>query len=265
MSQEYTSAERRWLKRAYKRLTVAELTAAFNAKFGATRTKKAIKTMLFRSGYRSGRTSGCPRGTYRIFTTDQVRWLRKTYKRLPVVELSKAFNAKFGASKRQEQIESFVGNHRITSGRTGKFEHGNIPWNKGLKGVCTGGRSRETHFHKGNRPPGWKPIGAERITKDGYRQRKVTDTGYAPRDWVPIHRLIWIEERGPIPDGHVVIFVDGDKQNINIDNLACIGRAGLSWMNGHGYATTSLNLRPTAIAVAKLEIRRRELAKKIDG
>lgn len=105
-----------------------------------------------------------------------------------------------------------------SSGRDFRFKKGQTPWNKG-KHVVAGGRSAETRFKKGTRPPNWMPIGSERTSQDGYRQRKMTDTGYPPRDWVSVHILLWTEHHGPVPPGHIVAFKDRNKQNIVIENL----------------------------------------------
>lgn len=37
-----------------------------------------------------------------------------------------------------------------------------------------------------------------------------------------LHREIWVEHHGPIPEGHQVGFRDGDKTNLSIDNLICL-------------------------------------------
>lgn len=102
-------------------------------------------------------------------------------------------------------------------GKPFRFNKGHKPWNKGTKGLLTGGV--ETQFAPGQKPHNWLPIGAERHSKEGYLQRKMTDTGYPPRDWRSVHILLWEEHNGPVPAGHVVIFKDGDKKHIAIDNL----------------------------------------------
>ncbi len=58
---------------------------------------------------------------------------------------------------------------------------------------------KETMFKKGQVGTRFMPIGSERINADGYLDRKVSATGYPPRDWVAVHRLLWIEHHGPIP------------------------------------------------------------------
>lgn len=88
-----------------------------------------------------------------------------------------------------------------------------------------------TRFELGQRFPTSRPVGAERISQNGYRQRKVTATGYSPRDWVGLHILLWREHRGAVPPGHIVVFRNGNKTDIQIDNLELITRAELMRRN----------------------------------
>lgn len=79
-----------------------------------------------------------------------------------------------------------------------------------------------------------KPIGSERISC-GYLQRKVHDTGYAPKDWVNVHRIVWEQAKGPIPGGHVICFLPGrkatEKHLITIDALELVSRIELAKRN----------------------------------
>lgn len=111
------------------------------------------------------------------------------------------------------------------------FKKGQIPPNKGTRrpGYAPG-RMRETQFKKGQRPRTWQPIGSLR-TCDGYLQRKVTDTGYPPRDWQPEHRLIWEKVHGPIPAGQILAFKDKDRTHIDLGNLELITRRELARRN----------------------------------
>jgi hypothetical protein len=102
-----------------------------------------------------------------------------------------------------------------------RFKPGIVPWNTGMKGWTAGGRSAETRFKKCQKPANWLPIGSHRLM-DGYLQRKMTDTGYPPRDWVGVHILLWQEHHGPVPAGHKLRFRNGDKTDIRIENIELI-------------------------------------------
>jgi hypothetical protein len=117
----------------------------------------------------------------------------------------------------------------------GRFEKGHIPFNKGTHYMASG-RAKETQFKKGSRPPNWCPIGTTRISKDGYLERKVTDTGCPQKHYVGEHRLLWEKHHGPVPAGHAVVFRDGEKTHITIENLELVSRAELMRRNSvHNY------------------------------
>lgn len=117
-------------------------------------------------------------------------------------------------------------------GLSGRFRSGLTPWNKGTHWKA-GGKSPLTRFKKGNRPHTWRSIGTERVNHDGVRQRKVSDTGYPPRDWKAVHALLWEAENGPIPAGHVVVFRDGNQERIALENLELVTRQELMRRNSY--------------------------------
>lgn len=132
---------------------------------------------------------------------------------------------KLGLAKSAEYLAS-PGAHRLdgTTGAAKRFRKGHRPWNKGTH-FRAPGRSAATRFKKGNKPQTWVPIGSERLTTaDQYLVRKVSDTGCQRVDWVPVHKLLWIEHHGPIPKNHIISFRDGDRRNIAIENLECLSR-----------------------------------------
>jgi hypothetical protein len=108
-------------------------------------------------------------------------------------------------------------------GRKAQFKKGESTWNKG-KSYMPGGRCSENWFQKGRKPHTWNPVGHERITRDGILERKISDTGVTRVDYQPVHRLLWLEAGNSIPPGHIVVFKDGNRSNICIENLECISR-----------------------------------------
>jgi hypothetical protein len=105
-----------------------------------------------------------------------------------------------------------------------RFQKGQTSWNKGVS-YTAGGRSPETRFAPGTMPHNHVPVGTERITCDGIRQRKTHDDGPAHRRWKSVHMIMWEEAHGELPPGHIVVFRDRNTTNIQIENLELITRA----------------------------------------
>lgn len=184
--------------------------------------------------------------TQRKWTDAETRTLCDRYADTPTHEIAAALGMnltqcyrkahalglkKSAAFLSSEYAGRLTGSNRGTSTR---FQPGSTPWNKGTNFVA-GGRSAETRFAKGERhgvaAEIYQPIGAERISKDGYLQRKVNDDRPIHRRWQAVHALVWQEANGPIPAGHAVVFRDGDKTHIALDNLELVSRSELMRRN----------------------------------
>ena len=131
-----------------------------------------------------------------------------------------------------------------------QFTNGMIAWNAGPS-YTAGGRSAEHRFQKGHRGGRalevYKPIGTERISKDGYLERKINEALPFQRRWRAVHILLWEAEHGPLPKGHAIVFKNRDKTDIRLDNLELITRADLLRRNSvHNYG-------PEIAAVAQLK------------
>lgn len=128
---------------------------------------------------------------------------------------------RLGLKKSPEHIAML----HATKCAVGKFGHGRPPWNKGLKGYFAPG-SEKYQFKLGNRPHTWRPIGTREKHNDGIWYEKVTD-GQRPgyKNFRPVHQLIWEQHHGPIPTGHIVVFLDRNPDHLSIDNLESRSRA----------------------------------------
>ena len=106
------------------------------------------------------------------------------------------------------------------SANSGRFKPGHVGYvaPKGTR------NSPRTEFKKGNKPQTWVPIGSETTDREGYLKRKVSDerTEASRFNWRFVHRMVWEEHHGPIPRGHKIVFRDGNKQNIVIENLELV-------------------------------------------
>lgn len=168
-------------------------------------------------------------------------------------ELAAYLTEKLGRPVNRRQAKGFRINHNIPLGAAipggGRFVKGQPSWAKGKK---LGRRSIETEFKKGHKPHNYKPIGSrvKANMADGsyYWRTKIGD----PDKWEFDHRLLWEKERGPIPEGHVIIFLDRDPDHLEIDNLACISKSILQSMNRHPVKTNDPEIVKTAVKLAKL-------------
>lgn len=183
------------------------------------------------------------------WTHEQKDFLKTHY---PIYErqmLLILFNQHFNLNISLNQLVACLKNNNITSGRTGCYEKGSTPVNKGKKFP---GQINKTTFKKGNVPKNYKPVGFERVDKDGYVLVKVSDTGAWHERWKHKHKVIWEEENGAIPKGHCVIFLDRDRQNISLNNLYLVTQAQLARMNQNNLFQTNPELTKTGVVIANI-------------
>lgn len=129
--------------------------------------------------------------------------------------MAKAF--KLGLKKSSE----FLSEQRKTLGQNGQFKKGMTPHNKGKKlSDATKAKLAKTMFKSGDRPHNTLPVGAESEDKDGYLIVKIAE----PNVWRYKHHIAYGE---PVPKGHKVIFIDGNKRNFDKANLMLISNAEL--------------------------------------
>lgn len=152
------------------------------------------------------------------------------------------------------------------TGRNGRFVKGQESWNKGRL-MPAHANSRRTQFKAGQEPHNTRYLGHERLSKDGYVEVSVAETnphtGY-PRRYVQKHRWLWEKANGPVPDGHCLKCLDGDKTNSDPANWIAIPRALLPRLNGRfgrDYDSAAAQLKPLILQVAKLEHAAREMKK----
>lgn len=180
-------------------------------------------------------------------------YIYANYKGTTPTEMTKQLNEKFGTNYTPGRIKFYYGNHKLNSGIDGRFQKGNIPFNKGKKGLSKGGV--ETQFKKGDIPANTKPVGYERIDLDGYTIVKVEDKGPGRHKWRPKHHLLWEEHNGPRPAGHKIFFLDQNKQNITLDNLILISDRAAAIVNKYKLLQNDPDLNKIAIQIAELKLK----------
>ena len=198
----------------------------------------------------------------RKYTQEHIDYITANITGCPFKELTTIFNKKFGMNLAISAMISLCDRHGLHNGRDTKilpngsilgvktrFKTGLVPWNKGMKGVNFGGK--ETQFKKGNKPANWRPLGSERISKDGYIEVKIADD-MLNKNWKAKHIMIWEEHNGPVPPGHVIIFGDGNKRNFDPENLLLVSRKQLARLNQMKLIQGDAELTRAGIVIADI-------------
>jgi hypothetical protein len=253
MRLRYSPEQLDFIRAAYATMPISDLAPAFNARFGTDATAKKLRSTIKNHKITCGRKPKERIKPCRLYTKEQAAFLTENYTGRSVADLTAVFNDRFHLDRTQQQIKTFVHNRGITSGRTGRFEKGQTPWNLRKKGYMG---ANVTSFKKGNIPHTKKRLWSERINRDGFIEISIPArnpwTG-APTRYRHKHVWLWETEHGPVPKGHAVAFIDSDKLNCVLENLMLVTRPELLSMNLHGYREASPELKPTILALARME------------
>ncbi|MCL2666007.1 MAG: HNH endonuclease, partial [Defluviitaleaceae bacterium] len=77
---------------------------------------------------------------------------------------------------------------------------------------------KPTMIKKGHRPNNALLVGTKRKDDDGYWKVKTAE----PNHWELIHVQTWERAHGKRPPGHKIFFLDGNRDNCELENLACV-------------------------------------------
>lgn len=197
----------------------------------------------------------------------ELDWI-SDHRHLPRRELHRLFVARFGrADVSQVNLTALCKRRGWLTGRSGRFEPGQEPPNKG-KPMPYHPNSAATRFKPGTRQGRanqlYQPIGTERTSKDGYIERKVNDDLPMQRRWRAVHLISWEAIHGPVPEGHALKCRDGNRTNTDPDNWLCVPRSMLPRLAGRwtlGYDEAPDELKPVVLATAQLDHAARQARK----
>jgi hypothetical protein len=189
-----------------------------------------------------------------IWNDDKRQFLKDNVKGITEKELQERFNKQFNCNASLSSVLNQKNKLHLSSGIVGgRFEKGTTSFNKGKKWDEYMSRKGQTNslkttFKKGNTPQNHRPVGSTRVTKDGYLEIKVKE----PNKWETKHVVIWEQANGTIPDGYKLIFADGNRLNITLDNLILVSNAEELIMNKKNLIFNDKDLTTTGSLIAKV-------------
>jgi hypothetical protein len=109
-------------------------------------------------------------------------------------------------------------------------------------------------FLKGHVPHNWLPVGSEITKGDGYVYVKISDTKnvHSRFNWKQKHILLWEKENGPLPKKRRLLFLDGDKQHISLDNLTLVDENDILQLVRNGLISDDRELTLTGLKIVQL-------------
>lgn len=261
----YSAAEMAWLE-ANRSMVISDYHRAFQAEFDRPDILQIhLHGLRKRLGWKVGRDPARYKGRRLKYTEAEIAWLRGN-STMEINAWCAAFREKFDrGDATPAKLHSLRKREGWKTGRTGQFEKGSVPATKGKK-MPFNPNSAVTQFKKGQVPHTYRGAGHERVDRHGYVWIVIDQ----PNPWtgaatwsVHKHRWLWEQANGAVPEG-MVLKCRGDKANTDPSNWELVPQGLLPRLNGKSgrdYDHAPRELKPTIMAIARLEHRVREKAR----
>lgn len=248
------------------KLRDAELAEACNEALGTEFAASKMKAFRGNHGYRNYKKQLTSEEHWKYqkkYPQGMYEFIRDNSWGVSSREMAEMVNEKFGTEFTQTQMKQFRQRHGIKSGVTGWYQKGHAPGNKGkkLEEYITDPerladirrRISPTQFKKGEQPRNEMPVGTVVVNSEGYKLRKKQMEGTLWERWEHLHRAVWIEHHGEIPEGMMVSFRDNNRLNCDIDNLMLISKSENAQLNKLGLRFDDPDLTDTALLAIRLK------------
>lgn len=164
----------------------------------------------------------------RLFNEEETKYFIKIVKGHTNKEVIKLFNEKYNRLLTNEQVNNQKRSLKLKSGV----------------------------FHRWTKEdnPNYRPIGHEYITSDGYIQVKIAQ----PSTYKFKHHIIWEQANGKIPEDCYIMFLDGDRTNLSLDNLKLVKKNDLRTAISSNLTFKNKELTETGLLIAQLKNKEKE-------
>lgn len=204
-------------------------------------------------------------GKFHKWNDEEIDFLREVYPKHGRKETTRIFNEHYNLDLSENSIKHMVELFKIKAPTNGCFRKGHIPANKGIPMTPEQyAKCRPTMFKKGGTPPNHRPVGSDRISKDGYIEVKIAE----PNRWELLQVLVMQSMLGRKLKKNVemVRFLDGNKLNCDPSNLMMTTRRVNARVNQRKIKPTSAEAMKAAIQVESIKclIRDKEQSNEIN-
>ena len=245
-----------------------------NAALGTSFTYSSMKAYYANHKLHAAPRKGRTYPEKRITTPEMDAFILEHLEGTGYQAMADLLNARFGTSFTKDQMKAYYGRNKLDSGLTGRFVKGQEPVNKGKtwdEYMSPEGQaaSRRTTFKPGHMPHnGGAPVGTVRL-RHGHKDRPGSHPYYwqkvaEPNVWKMKHVIEWEEHNGPVPEGCMVTFANGDTLDWQIGNLILETKAQHAVKNRHhiyGYDQESA-LAANKIADIKMAVNKKKKKRK---
>lgn len=251
-----------------------DLAEECNKALGTSFTTNSMKAFRANHHYKNGKPKHWTTEEFwrwqKFYPQGMYEFVRDNSWGVSSAEMSRMIKEKFDFDYSPTAVKQFRQRWGIRSGVTGWYQKGHPPGTKGktLEEICKGdpdklARVKATQYKKGQKPQNELPLGTITKTTNGYVIRKKAMEGSFEDRWEYMHRVVWEEHHGPVPDGSMIIFKDGNKENYDISNLMLISRSITGAMAKAGYyAITDPELKEAAAKVAELKVKTNKIKRR---
>lgn len=172
-----------------------------------------------------------------IYTQEEIDYLMGIIKGRTTKEIIKLYNNKFNKNMTYNQLIAFQKKYKVKSGLDVRFKTGQVI---------------------NPNPP--KPIGHEIISyKNGLKRVRIKIDN---NKYIEKSRYIYEQHYGKTPNNCVIIFLDGDRDNYDINNLKCITKEQHRIIAGHNLYFNNKDLNETSILISGVIARIKRYEKK---
>lgn len=213
----FNEEEEKYLKENLKGSWARDLAIEFNKKFNRNITTKQLSYWRENHKLKSN--------VYDAWNEDEIEFLKTIIKENEYFKVIELFKEKFNKDITKNQIIVFKRKYNIRCNNNGRYKKGNIPYKI-------------------------KPIGTETTVYE--KGVKTTYIKVDKNKWKRKQVYIWEQHYGKKPESDVIVFLDGNRDNFDINNLEKITRHESNIMAGNKAYFKDKELNKTSIEIAKL-------------